>query len=133
MLPANAFQQLIGVEVDGAAGLPFPIDCFGDLRRCPDQDVRVPDGGDAVFARRHLYRDAIDAVLDRVAARLLRQTEERPLHRVPLIADRYIGIGGPEDIKLDRLVSHWPNFFRSAATPRSTVAPIVQSCCSEIL
>src|SRR3954447_14343322 len=106
MLPADALQQLIGVEVDGTAGLLFPINSLGDLGSRPDQDVRVPDGGDAVFAGRHLHRNAIDAVLDRGAAWVLRQTEKWPLHRVTLIADRYIGIGSPEDIKLDWLVSH---------------------------
>ena len=63
-------------------------------------------------------------------ARLLRQAEERPLHRVPLVADRDVGIGGAEDVELDGLVAHWPSFSRSAARACSTVAPMVQFCWS---
>ena len=99
--PADRFQQVVRMELDGSVWRQAAVEGLGDLGRCPDQDVGVPDRRDAEFrVGGDFHPDVADIVLDRREARLLGQAEERPLHRVALVADRDVREVGGEQVGL---------------------------------
>ena len=67
------------------------VDGLGDLCRGPDQNIGIPDRGDAEFrVGANLDPHVADIVLDRRKARFLGQAEKWPLHRVALVANRNV-------------------------------------------
>ena len=89
------------MEADDAAGGHAAVQGLGDLGRCPDQDVGIPDGRDAEFrVGADLDPDVADVVLDGREAGLLGQAEEWPLHRVALVADGDVREVGGEEVGL---------------------------------
>ena len=54
------------MEVDGPARRQAAVQGLGDLGRCPNQDVGVPNGRDAEFrVGVYFHPDVADMVLDR--------------------------------------------------------------------
>ena len=98
-------------------GVSAAVEGFGDLGRCPDQDVGVPDGRDAEFrVGADFNPDIADMVLDRREARLLGQAEKRPLHRVALVADRDVREIRGEQIGL-MVTLGWEPFRHTSVVP----------------
>ena len=89
--PADRFEHAVRVKVDGAAGGYPTVQRLGDLCRCPNQNVGVPDRSDAEFrVGADFHPDIADTVFDRRKAWFLGQAEKRPFHGVALVANRYI-------------------------------------------
>src|SRR5271163_3615537 len=86
--PANGFEHVVRVEADGPAGGQTAVEGFGDLRRCPDQDVGVPDGRYPEFwVGADFHPHIADMILNWREAGSLGQAEKWPLHRVALVTD----------------------------------------------
>jgi hypothetical protein len=63
---ADGFEEIMRIEMDGAARGQAAVEGFGDLGGCPDQYVRVPDGRDAeLLVGTDFNPDIADIVLDR--------------------------------------------------------------------
>ena len=76
-------QDLVGAHLHQPRGRNARIAGFHDLRGGPDQDVGIPDCGNAVLLRTlHSDGDATGAEVDRRRAARLRQREERKGHQV---------------------------------------------------
>ena len=114
--PADRFEQVVGMELDDAAGRQAAVEGFGDLRRGPDQDVGVPNRRDAEFrVGADFNPNVADMVFDRRKAGLLGQAEKRPLHRVALVANRDVREIGGEQVGL--MISPGREAFRHALYP----------------
>lgn len=89
------------VEVNHAARSQAPVYRFGDLGRCPNQDIRIPDGRQPeIRIRTYFDPDVANMVFDGRKSWFLGQAEKRPLHRIALIANRNVREIGREEIRL---------------------------------
>ena len=102
---------------------------LGQLRRSPDQNIRVPDARYAeIRVCAYPYPNASDTIFDRHESRLLRETEKWSLHHVPLIPDWDIREDRNEQIEL-LIALRWqpPRHSKhSARTPMYAALPDLQ-------
>src|SRR4051812_18299223 len=108
---ANGFEQMVRMEANHAVCRQAPVTGLGDLRRCPNQDVGIPNGRNPEFrVGADLDPYVSDIVFDGREARPFSQAEEGPFHRVALVADRYIREIRGKEIGL--IISSWWEPFR---------------------
>ncbi|MCY1268170.1 hypothetical protein D9M70_166190 [compost metagenome] len=98
---ADEAQDLVGRRAHQPRGRNARIARFDDLAGRPDQDVGIPDRGDAVLQRAlHTHRHAAGAEIDRDGAPRLGQREERMRHQALGVARRHVARQGAEKIQL---------------------------------
>lgn len=89
------------MELNRSRWLQPSIERLGDLGRCPNQNVGVPNRCHPEFrVGADFDPDIADLVLDGREPRFLGQAEEGPLHRIPLIANRNIRKARGKQIRL---------------------------------
>ena len=85
------------MELDGAAWGQPAIHRLGELCRCPDENIGVPNRRQPEFRVAADFNPGVaDMVLDGRKTGLLGQAEERPFHRIPLVANGDVGEVGRE-------------------------------------
>ncbi len=104
----NEAQDLVWRGLHPARWLDACVLRLHDLAGGPDQDVGIPDRGNAVFGRAlHADGDIAAAKVDRRNTPRLRQREERIGHQVLSVARRHVARQCAEQVELFPLL-HWP-------------------------
>jgi len=94
-------QDLVGAHLHQPRGRYARIAGFHDLAGGPDQDVGIPDRGDAMLLRAfHADGDTASAKVDRRCAPRLGERKERKGHQVLAVARRHVARQRAEQVEL---------------------------------